>query len=189
MRVKVLNEAGFNEALYGISLNKNQPIEKMEAVSLKLYDKDGGHNKFLEMMMIWLEVDASRWWWSQADTYRVGVCKSSESTMHTLHKRLLTQEDFRSNIPESLLQLVNQSIEQYNNKQIDINQLKDILPEGFLQKRVWMLSYKTLINILKQRETDRTEEWQQFCKQIRQLVSHKQYLPQCKGIIGDNERV
>ena len=55
----------------------------MKEISEKLHDKDEGHNKFLESIIIWAEVTAPRYWWQEADTYRLST-KQSESTMHTL---------------------------------------------------------------------------------------------------------
>jgi len=82
MRIQVLEESGLSHALLGLSLNKNQPLDNMLTLSDKLASKDGGHNKFLESIAVWLDITAPRYWWSQLDTYRAGVTKQSESTMH-----------------------------------------------------------------------------------------------------------
>ena len=86
MKVEVVNESGYTEALLGLSLSHNQPIENMADVALKLASKDGGHNKFLESIYIWLDITAPRFWWQEADTYRLST-KQSESTMHTMTNR------------------------------------------------------------------------------------------------------
>jgi len=78
MDVKILEEAGYKHALYGISLSYNKDIENMEKVSKSLCKLDGGHNKFLESIVVWLEINAARYWWQEFDTYRVGITKQSE---------------------------------------------------------------------------------------------------------------
>ena len=84
--VNKLEEAGYQSALFGLSLNKNQPLENMPDVAKKLCNKSGGHNKFLESIIIWLDVTAPRYWWQDADTYRLST-KQSQSTNHTILKR------------------------------------------------------------------------------------------------------
>jgi len=73
MHIKVikLEEAGYESAIKGLSLNKNQTQSHSKKVAQILCDKDFGHNKFLESIYIWLDVTAPRYWWSEADTYRL----------------------------------------------------------------------------------------------------------------------
>lgn len=97
----VIEEAGFLPAIYGLGLSygltNNIPykefikdkelINRLSNVAVKLSTKDGGHNKFLESIKIYLIVNAPRFWWSEADTYRLST-KQSASTMHTLVKEV-----------------------------------------------------------------------------------------------------
>lgn len=76
--IEILNESGYEEAMLGLSLSFNQPVSNMKGVSDRLYDKDGGHNKFLESVCVWLDITMPRYWWSEADTYRISVTKQSE---------------------------------------------------------------------------------------------------------------
>jgi len=170
VEVKVHREAGYEEALFGISLNKNQPIEKMGAVAERLAPMDGGHNKFLESMMIWVEVDAPRYFWQQADTYRIAT-KQSQSTMHTILKRKLTKDDFSTSIPWYTLLRLNRLI-----KKKDFDQLKAELPESFKQKRMWCISYKTLRNIYKQRKNHKLKEWSRFLDEILNQIEHPDFI-------------
>jgi len=92
--IEIVNESGYHAAMLGLSLSYNKSLCAMYDVAKKLYNKDGGHNKFLESIQIWLDIKMPRYWWQEFDTYRVGVTKQSESTVHTVFKRELTQEDF-----------------------------------------------------------------------------------------------
>jgi len=79
MEVKILEEHGYENALRGMgfSFNTTDP-DKLYKVSRRLFNKDGGHNKFTESIVVWLEILAPRYWWQEFDTYRVGTTKQSE---------------------------------------------------------------------------------------------------------------
>lgn len=52
------------------------------------------HGKFLRMINVTCDITAPLYWWKEADTYRVGVEKNSCSTMHTIHAKEFTLDDF-----------------------------------------------------------------------------------------------
>lgn len=89
MDVKILNEAGFEEALLGIATNKKKYDRDMTNVATHLSKAGGGHDKFLEMIHVWIDYTTTRSIHQQIDTYRVGVTKSSESTHHMLIEDVL----------------------------------------------------------------------------------------------------
>lgn len=172
LSVNLLGEFGFEQAMVGLSYNKNQPIEKMSEVALKLSTKDGGHNKFLEHIFVWLEVIAPRYWWQEADTFRLSS-KNSQSTMHTILKGYLAPSDFEN-------EDINGVDIHYLNKLIDEKELvllKKKLPEGFLQKRMWNMNYKTLRNIILQRKNHRLPHWQSFIYNLQPQLKHPELLP------------
>ncbi|MCK9240314.1 hypothetical protein [Desulfocurvus sp.] len=68
----------------------------------KLAPLDKGHNKVLESMCVWLDVRMPRYWWQEFDTYRVGVTKQSESTMHILIRIALAVLEGYSNFKPKL---------------------------------------------------------------------------------------
>jgi len=202
IEIKILKEAGYIEALYGMGLSHgvtaeldpmslDQPenrkiIDKLVTISKKLYVKDGGHNKFLESIQIWLSIKAPRYWWVDLDTYRVGISKQSESTNHTIAKRALTKKDFNeSDISNEFLQELNDLIEQYKltKDKSYFYQLKNRLPEGFMQKRIACLNYKGLRNIIKQRYNHILTEFYDFSIYIIENVEHKEYFEDLKDIL------
>ena len=63
--------------------------------------------------------------------------------MHTILKRELTQSDFEEPIRIDILELLNSMIER---KEFD--NVKNHLPESFLQRRILFTNYKTLIGII-----------------------------------------
>lgn len=53
------------------------------------------HAKAIRGMMVYAEIEAPMFWWSEADTYRIGTERlSSTSTMHTIGNGCLTIRDF-----------------------------------------------------------------------------------------------
>jgi len=130
MEVSILREAGYEEALLGLSLSYGKKAEIMPLVAERLSHKGGGHNKFLESMMVWIDIRAPLDFWAEFDTYRVGtsVTKQSESTMHTLKRRKLTKKDFEDGIDVAYLAHLNSCID----GNIPIEILKKKLPCGFV---------------------------------------------------------
>lgn len=169
IEVNKMEECGYKSAMFGLSLNKNQPIENMPKVAEKLCNKMGGHNKFLEHIYIWLIVKAPRYWWQDADTYRLSS-KQSQSTNHTILKRSLIVEDFEdSEISESYLNELNVYVDSKN-----FVTLKKKLPEGFLQTREWCMSYKTFLNIIQQRKNHILPHWRYFIETVLNEIEHKE---------------
>lgn len=170
MKIKILKESGYEEAILGLSLSYNTTIEKATDVSLKLYNKDGGHNKFLRFISVWLDITAPRFFWQEFSTYAVGVSVSSESTIHTLMKRELTSNDFEEAVLFTHLDTLNEHI-----KSKDFYRLKNELPEGFLQRRIVNLNYMVLRNIIAQRKNHRLPQWKWFNEHILKNIEHKEY--------------
>jgi len=170
MKVEILREAGFDEALLGISLSYNSGGD-MKVVADKLVKRGGSHSKFLESIAVWIDINAPRYWWSQFDTYRIGVTKQSESTMHTLTKRMLTAQDFETQIDIGTILKLNEMIAK--NK---LNEAKANLPESFLQRRIVCTNYMTLQRIIRQRRTHELIEWHQFCDDVLAQCKHPEFL-------------
>ena len=172
MKVRVLHEAGFEEAMLGLSLSYGQEPHDMPPVAEKLLKKGGSHVKFLESINVWLDITAPRYWWAQADTYRIGTTKQSGSTMHTMTKRELTQDDFQGGIQvKALLDALNLHI-----RAKDWYWAKRHLPESFLQRRVVATNYKVLRHIIGQRLHHKLPEWQEFCLAVHDGVGFPEYL-------------
>jgi len=183
MHVKVLKEAGYEEALQGIGLSYNiTDMKRLKRVACTLAPKDGGHNKFIESMVVWLEIRAPRYWWQEYDTYRTGTTKQSESTMHTITKGELTQDNFELPIHEHTLIYLNTLIREYNlvtepeAKETLFRAIKNELPEGFLQTRIVCTNYKVLKNMVAQRKNHRLREWQIYINRLRTELQYPKIL-------------
>jgi len=165
MKIHILREAGLEEAMLGLSLSYDQPIDRMPEVARKLMVRGGAHTKFLESIVVWLDITAPRYWWQQFDTYRVGVTKQSGSTMHNILKTGVDQTYFEGGISRETLIRINKLIAIK-----EFMQVKRELPESFLQRRIVCLNYKVINHIIKQRENHRLEEWTLFCDTMRWML-------------------
>lgn len=52
------------------------------------------HAKYRRMIPVFLTINAPLYWWKEMDRYRVGVEMNSCSTMHKIHAKEFTREDF-----------------------------------------------------------------------------------------------
>jgi hypothetical protein len=171
MKIIKLNECGYHEALLGTSLSRNQPPENMIQVCKNLAPKGLGHNKFMEFIAVWLDITAPRYFWQQISTYRIGNSWLSESTMYTITKRLLNQEDFEHPIMPEILYSLNELIEKG-----DRDEVKNNLPEGFLQRRIMVTNYKALKNIYDQRKNHKLKEWHIFLDSVLAQIDHPEFI-------------
>jgi hypothetical protein len=171
MNLSLYGVYGWSPSLDGMRLSYgssgNQWDEKDFALAKRLLKEGPSASKFLRMIQAWMRIKAPRYWWQQFDTYRIGVERLSGSTMHTILKRPLSQEDFASSIPSAFLSYLNELI-----KLKSFNRLKNLLPEGFLQERVVMASYAALLHIHEDRKNHRLEEWEEFCSWIYSNLPH-----------------
>lgn len=180
MEIKILEEAGHKLAVTGMMFSFQEEcdlkdIEEVSYVDTKrartLSSRDGGHNKFLESIMVWMDIKAPLKFWKQFDTYRVGVTKQSKSTMHTLMKRVLDSDDFTDTVSPISITVVNEAI-----KKGDLEKATDNLPDGFLQTRRVCTNYKTIRNMIKQRQFHKLGEWKYFCNYMKKNLKHPRLL-------------
>jgi len=60
----------------------------------KLRNAGTDHRKFMRMITVYLDITAPLYWWKEFDTYKVGTVANSCSTMHKIHAKEFTLEDF-----------------------------------------------------------------------------------------------
>ena len=190
MEIKTLEVAGFLPSLAAMrnpmdSWAKNDSVvgrvgKADRELSTKLAKAGTEHCKHLRMIMVWADVTAPRYWWTEFDTYRIGVEKVSCSTMHRLMARHITEDDFEHDCIMrgdmlSLLFNLNKTMDLYK-AQIDETEKKKLwreiiqnLPQSYLQKRTVMMSYAALRGMYRQRKGHKLKEWEQFRKWVETL--------------------
>lgn len=60
----------------------------------KLASKGSTHAKYRRMITVWVDITAPLYWWKEFDTYKVGTVANSCSTMHKIHEKEFTLDDF-----------------------------------------------------------------------------------------------
>ena len=137
------------------------------------------HAKYRRMIVVYADVTAPRYWWTEYDTYKVGTVANSCSTMHKIADKKFTPDDFSTEhlvgksfaALKNTLDVMNLEREHYlATKDKDCWwQMIQLLPQSYNQKRTIMLNYEVLANIYKQRKCHKLDEWRDFCKWIEQL--------------------
>lgn len=145
------------------------------------------HRKFMRMITVYVDITAPLYWWKEFDTYKVGTVANSCSTMHKIHAKEFTLEDFSYEhlyLPlqdlRPTIDLLNTYRERYleTKDKSDWWQLIQLLPSSYNQRRTVMLNYEVLANIYKSRRNHKLDEWHVFCEWIENL-------PYSELIIGE----
>jgi len=197
MKITVLDEGGYEWALLGLSKSfKDRAIphdvwwtperfDKLKKTAAGMAHQDGGHNKFLESIVIWMDIEAPRGFWQEFDTYRVGMTKQSDSTMHTIQRRETTIDDFEDGTSTFMVDLFNVILGEVTDnfsktgrlKGYDLQRVKWNLPEGYLQSRVVCTNYKTIRNMMVQRYNHNLEQWPEYVVEMFRQLDHRELLP------------
>ena len=61
---------------------------------MRLRNAGTDHRKFMRMITVYLDITAPLYWWKEFDTYKVGTVANSCSTMHKIHDKEFTLDDF-----------------------------------------------------------------------------------------------
>ena len=142
------------------------------------------HRKFMRMITVYLDITAPLYWWKEFDTYKVGTVANSCSTMHKIHEKEFTLEDFstehlypevREAFENTIIKYLNEARKTYNflsdtpSKKDAWWQMIQILPTSYNQRRTVMLNYEVLANIYKSRKGHRLDEWKTMLDWIEEL--------------------
>lgn len=156
---------------------------------MRLRNAGTDHRKFMRMIVVYADITAPRYWWTEADTYRMGVEKNSCSTMHTIHKREFILDDFsHEHMSNDVLIELERIIDVLNIRRRDFLETKEktfwwdmiqLLPQSYNQKRTIMMNYEVLSNIYKSRKGHKLDEWNVLCDWIKKL-------PYSELITGEN---
>ena len=140
------------------------------------------HAKYRRMIVVYVDITAPLYWWKEFDTYKVGTVANSCSTMHKIHDKEFTLEDFSCehltgewfDYLKNTIKLLNDAREAYNWCNTDAKkdwwwQMIQLLPSSYNQKRTIMLNYEVLVGIYKWRKNHKLDEWREFSQWIESL--------------------
>ena len=155
------------------------------------------HAKYRRMIVVYADITAPLYWWKEFDTYKVGTVSNSCSTMHKIHEKKFTLEDFSTEhlddcllgtfipianndhitvSPKEVLERF--TISSLNHARTEFLETKDkrywwqmiqLLPSSYNQRRTVMLNYEVLAGIYTLRKDHKLDEWREFCQWIEQL--------------------
>lgn len=206
LTIELLETAGFKSAFRAMrepmrGRNDFRTYTEEQDVQLaeRLIASGDDHAKHMRLALAWFEIKAPRYFWSEFDTYRIGVEKVSRSTMHRLMQNgLKCSEDcvpWSDGLTPKTYQAAEDEIndlarlwkdEKSAKKRNEyLRKAKSVLPEGYLQTRVVCISYQTLRRIYLQRRNHRLKEWQTFCNFVEtlpysELITLNKYLNKYK---------
>ena len=137
------------------------------------------HAKFRRMITVYVDITAPLYWWKEFDTYKVGTTANSCSTMHKVHAKEFTIDDFSHehldswslSILENLIRWMNENRTEFiKTKNKDAWwQMIQLLPTSYNQKRTVELNYEVLNNIYHSRLNHKLDEWHDVCRWIESL--------------------
>jgi hypothetical protein len=149
------------------------------ALMMKLAKAGPVHGKFRRMIVVYTDVTAPLYWWKEFDTYKVGTVANSCSTMHRIHTKEFTLNDFSHEhlmdgteaALTAVISTLNMSREMFleTKNKVWWWQMIQLLPSSYNQKRTIMLNYEVLANIYQNRREHKLDEWREFCRLIERL--------------------
>ena len=154
------------------------------ALARRLIKAGSDHRKFLRQIFVSVDITAPLYWWKEFDTYKVSTVANSCSTMHKIHAKEFTREDFSFENTdrmcdwhiESILNVLNASRDNFletKDKKHWWNMIQ-FLPSSYNQLRTVTLNYETLLNQYHARKHHKLDEWHTYCDWIETLPYFKE---------------
>lgn len=144
-------------------------------------------SKWRRMVHAQMDVTAPLYWWKEFETYKVGTVSNSCSTMHKIHAKKFTLDDFscehlsgidigqgvgapHQNL-KNTIRMLNECRDLFiTTKDKDYwYQMIQLLPTSYNQRRTIDLNYEVLAAQYRQRKDHKLDEWHQYCDWIRSL--------------------
>lgn len=143
------------------------------ALLKKLSAAGNDHAKYLRMINVSFDLTSSLYFFKEFDTYKIGSVANSCSTMHKIHAKEFTLDDFShehlkglylKNLKSTIVMLNDARAEYLESKdKDDWWQMIQLLPSSYNQRRTVQLNYQVLKNIYFARRNHKLDEWHTFC--------------------------
>lgn len=177
-----IDECDGNHALY-IGPNDHD-------LMMRLAKGGAVHAKYRRMITVTCDITAPLYWWKEFDTYKVGTVANSCSTMHKIHAKELTLDDFSheklGRIDRWLLWLKIKRMNRHRmlfiktKKKSCLEKMIQLLSSSYNQKRTVQMNYEVLVGMYRWRKDHKLDEWREFCRWIKKL-------PYSEIITGEEE--
>ena len=150
------------------------------------------HRKFMRFITVTCDITAPLYWWKEYSTYKVGTVANSCSTMHMVHKKEFTLDDFShehlfngEDKGTAFLKDFEYTLAALNTARDLYLQTKDkkywwqmiqLLPSSYNQRRTVLLNYEVLMNMYHARKNHKLDEWRTFCEWVDGLPYMEEFL-------------
>lgn len=155
-------------------------------LAMRLAKAGSDHRKYLRMVFVSVDVTAPLYWWKEYDTYKVATVANSTSTMHKIHSKPFSMDDFScDHMTDGTKKFMETVVAELENIRLRFKETKSkddwydmiqLLPSSYNQMRTCTFNYETLINIYRARKNHKLAEWQTFCDWIETLPYAEQLI-------------
>ncbi|MDO4295210.1 MAG: hypothetical protein Q4D90_03510 [bacterium] len=155
-------------------------------LAVRLRRAGSDHRKYLRQIFVSVDITAPLYWWKEYDTYKIATVANSTSTMHKIHSKPFSLDDFsHDHMSEDALAFMEQIVAKLeeirlsymNNKnKADWYDMIQLLPSSYNQMRTCSFNYETLVGIYYARKDHKLAEWHTFCDWILTLPYAKELI-------------
>ena len=155
-------------------------------LAMRLAKAGSDHRKYLRMVFVSVDVTAPLYWWKEYDTYKVSTVANSTSTMHKIHSKPFSMDDFScDHMTDGTKKFMETVVAELENIRLRFKETKSkddwydmiqLLPSSYNQMRTCTFNYETLINIYRARKNHKLAEWHTFCDWIETLPYAEQLI-------------
>lgn len=160
----------------------------------RLYKAGTEHRKYLRQIFVSMDITAPLYWWKEFDTYKIGTVSNSCSTMHKIHAKEFTLDDFSWEhlMPSHDIQIGMMPIPMPFNFQDTLQdtidalniarelyleskdkdywwQMIQLLPSSYNQRRTITMNYENVMTIINQRKGHKLDEWNDLVEELYKL--------------------
>ena len=144
------------------------------------------HRKYIRQVFVSVDITAPMYWWKEYDTYKVATVANSTSTMHKIHSKPFSMDDFScDHMTDGTKKFMETVVAELENIRLRFKETKSkddwydmiqLLPSSYNQMRTCTFNYETLINIYRARKNHKLAEWHTFCDWIETLPYAEQLI-------------
>ena len=155
-------------------------------LAMRLAKAGSDHRKYLRMVFVSVDVTAPLYWWKEYDTYKVATVANSTSTMHKIHSKPFSMDDFScDHMTDGTKKFMETVVAELENIRLRFKETKSkddwydmiqLLPSSYNQMRTCTFNYETLINIYRARKNHKLAEAHTFCDWIETLPYAEQLI-------------
>ncbi len=157
------------------------------SLAVRLAKAGSDHRKYLRQIFVTMDITAPLYWWKEFDTYKVGTVANSCSTMHKIHSKPFSIDDFSCDRMDegtvAVMQTIVDHLESERQKFVanqsdrqSWHNMIQLLPSSYNQMRTVTLNYEVLINIYYARRAHKLAEWHTLCNAIMSLPYAKELI-------------